>query len=54
MNLNIITIVIFALEVMLSVLGQTNYLFSFYFWVDSICTLSMIIDLEPVLIMMKN
>jgi hypothetical protein len=52
MDLNIITLVIFALEVILSVFGQIDYAYSFFFWVDSLCTLSMITDLQPILLLL--
>lgn len=54
MDLNIITLVIFTLEVLLSVIGQIDYLYSFFFWVDSVCTLSMIIDLQPILVLLSK
>lgn len=49
MDLNILTLVIFSLEMLISCTGNDEYVFSFFFWVDGLCTLTMIIDLQPVL-----
>jgi hypothetical protein len=36
---------IFTLEMVLSWLGKPNYPFSFYFWIDIISTMSMLLEI---------
>lgn len=48
MTLNVITLVFFALELILSSIGIQNYFGGFFFWLDLISTISIITDIEPV------
>lgn len=45
MSLNCISLVIFLLEIIMSSLAIKGYFFGFYFWLDSIATLSLITDI---------
>jgi len=49
-NFMIITSVamaLFFIEIILASMGTNGYLNSFYFWLDLIATLSLIMDIEP-------
>ncbi len=43
-SLSIVAIVIFSTEIVLSCISKPDYLFSFYFWLDIVSTLTMIMD----------
>lgn len=47
MWLNVITLSLFTLELLLSSVGIQGYFGSFFFWLDSISTLSIVLDIEP-------
>ena len=42
----IICMIFFSLEIVLSVLSKENYVFTFFFWLDIISTVSLIFDLK--------
>ena len=46
--LNVITLVLFTLELVLSSIGIKTYFGNFFFWLDLISTISIITDIEPV------
>lgn len=48
MVLNVITIVLFIIDIILSTIAIQDYVFSFLFWVDIISTASIVLDLESV------
>ena len=48
MVLNVITIVLFIIDIILSSIAIQDYVFSFLFWVDIISTASILLDLESV------
>ena len=48
MVLNVITIVLFTIDIILSSIAIQDYVFSFLFWVDIISTASIVLDLESV------
>lgn len=48
MVLNVITIVLFTIDIILSTIAIQDYVFSFLFWVDIISTASIVLDLESV------
>jgi hypothetical protein len=43
--LNIIALVLFSFEILLGFIGKQNYRWSFFFWLDIISTVSMLLDL---------
>jgi len=45
MALNVISLVLFSLEIILSSISIKGYFFMFYFWLDLIATLSLISDI---------
>lgn len=47
MWLNILAFGLFTLELILSSIGVDKYFGSFFFWLDLISTLSIILDIEP-------
>jgi len=47
MILTSIAMALFFVELILSSIGTEGYLFSFYYWLDLISTLSLITDIEP-------
>jgi len=47
-NLNIITMILFAIEVILSSFAIKDYFLSIFFWLDLISTISIITDIEPI------
>ena len=47
MLLNIFTLTLFLLELLLSSIGISGYFNSFFFWLDFISTLSIVLDIEP-------
>jgi len=47
-NLNIITMILFAIEVILSSFAIKDYFLSIFFWLDLISTVSIITDIEPI------
>ena len=47
-NWSIITMVLFALEVILSSFAIKDYFLSIFFWLDLISTISIITDIEPI------
>jgi hypothetical protein len=48
LTLNIITLLLFTMEVVLSSIGISSYFGNFFFWLDLISTISIITDIEPV------
>jgi len=48
-TLSIVSMILFSLEIILSSIGHDHYLFSFFFWLDLISTVSMITDIPPVM-----
>jgi len=47
MWLNILTLILFSIELILSSIGINGYLGSFFFWLDLLSTLSIITDIHP-------
>jgi hypothetical protein len=43
--MTIICLVIFSLEIFMSILCKKDYLFSFFFWLDLVSTVSLILDI---------
>jgi len=48
MNWNILTMVLFGTELILSSFAIKDYFLSIYFWLDFISTISIITDIEPI------
>lgn len=46
MSLNCFSLAIFLIEIIMSSLAIKGYFFGFYFWLDSIATLSLISDIS--------
>lgn len=46
--LNIMALTLFAVELILSSIGVKDYFGSFFFWLDLISTISIVLDIEPV------
>lgn len=44
-SLTIIAMIFFFLEIVLSCLAKKDYIFGFYFWMDIVSTISMIMDI---------
>jgi hypothetical protein len=47
LTLNIITLILFTSEIVLSSIGIEGYFGNFFFWLDFISTISLITDIEP-------
>ena len=47
MTLNIITLLLFTFEIILSSIGVQGYFGNFFFWLDLISTVSLITDIKP-------
>jgi len=43
--ITIITLIIFFLEIVLAVISRPGYVLSFFFWLDVISTISLLIDI---------
>ena len=48
MVLNILTFILFMVELILSSLSVPDYFGSFFFWLDLISTISLIADIDPI------
>ncbi len=46
--LNIISLIFFTLEIILSTLSKPGYQFSFFFWLDIVSSASIILDIQLV------
>lgn len=44
----IIALVTFFAEIVMAVLSKEDYLFGFFFWLDTISTISLILDIQSV------
>ena len=44
---NVLTLTLFSVELTLSCIGVKGYFGSFFFWLDLISTISIILDIEP-------
>lgn len=47
LTLNIITLLLFTSEIVLSSIGVSMYFGNFFFWLDLLSTVSLITDIEP-------
>jgi hypothetical protein len=47
-NLSIICMIAFVFEIIMHSVGSRSYMFSFFFWLDVLATLSMILDIPAV------
>ena len=47
-NMNIITIVLFCMEIVLCSIGIPTYFLSFLFWIDLISTFSIMMDIDEI------
>ena len=47
LTLNIITLIFFSVEIILSSIGMQGYFGNFFFWLDFVSTISLITDIEP-------
>ena len=43
--MTILCLVVFSIEIIMSILCKRDYLFSFFFWLDVVSTLSLILDI---------
>ena len=43
--LTLIVLIAFSVEIILNIISQENYLFSFYFWLDAVATLTLLTDI---------
>lgn len=43
--ITIFSIIVFVAEITLSVIARTGYIFSFFFWLDIISTVSLVMDI---------
>lgn len=50
MWLNVVAIILFIIELICSSVGVDGYFGSFFFWLDLISTLSIVTDIEPVML----
>ena len=48
MVLNILTFILFMIELILSSISVPDYFGSFFFWLDLISTISLIADIDPI------
>jgi len=48
-NLTIVSLFLFLIELTLQTIGQQDYLGSFFFWLDLISTLSIVTDIPPIM-----
>ena len=47
--LTTISLILFIIELILASFGYQDYLFSFFFWLDLVSSLSLITDIEPIM-----
>jgi hypothetical protein len=47
--LTTVSLILFILELVLASFGYQDYLFSFFFWLDLVSSLSLVTDIEPIM-----
>lgn len=47
--LTTISLILFVIELILASIGYDDYLFSFFFWLDLVSSLSLVTDIEPIM-----
>lgn len=52
--LNVVTLSLFTIELMLSSISIKDYFGSFFFWLDLISTISIVLDIEPIFFALIN
>jgi hypothetical protein len=51
---NVLTLTLFSVELILSCIGVEGYFGSFFFWLDLISTISIVLDIEPLADVLLN